>query len=93
MTAPSKLLVMSGPIAAATMAVLEHVAPPETSGALFKDVDCLQIPVPTWTPDWGSIATRSGSIATRWADLADADRRGAPDDRLRLGNRGPDRAT
>jgi predicted enzyme related to lactoylglutathione lyase len=28
------------------MAVLEHVSPPDTNGALFNDVDCVQIPVP-----------------------------------------------
>ena len=33
-------------VLAATMAVLEHVSPPETNGALFNDVNCVQIPVP-----------------------------------------------
>ena len=33
-------------VSAAIMAVLEHVTAPETDSALFKDIDCLQIPVP-----------------------------------------------
>ena len=28
------------------MGVLEQLTRPETNGALFKDIDCLQIPVP-----------------------------------------------
>jgi lactoylglutathione lyase len=33
-------------VVAAIMAVLEHVSSPDTGGALFNDVDCVQIPVP-----------------------------------------------
>jgi lactoylglutathione lyase len=33
-------------IVATTITVLEHVPPPATNGALFNDVDCVQIPVP-----------------------------------------------
>ena len=33
-------------VVAAIMAVLQHVSLPDTSGALFNDVDCVQIPVP-----------------------------------------------
>ena len=30
-------------VVAASMAMLEHVSPPDTNGALFNDVDCVQI--------------------------------------------------
>jgi lactoylglutathione lyase len=33
-------------VVAASMAMLEHVSLPDTNGALFNDVDCVQIPVP-----------------------------------------------
>jgi lactoylglutathione lyase len=33
-------------VVAATMAVLERVSAPDTGSALFKDIDCVQIPVP-----------------------------------------------
>jgi lactoylglutathione lyase len=33
-------------VVAAIMTVLERVSPPDTNGALFNDVDCVQIPVP-----------------------------------------------
>ena len=47
-------------VVAAIMAVLEHVSPPDTGGALFNDIDCVQSPFLTWMPE-------SRSTATGWA--------------------------